>query len=324
MNAITFNSAGITLDELVEGFIQFKRATGYCYNTEEYYLKKFVLHCKTKGCTNAPGKAEFLAWIAKRPNELPQTQHTRISPIRQLYAYMQDMGWELSFVLPKSVKNSSDKYRPHYFREEEIIRFFSACNNLAARKENPCREIILPAAFRLIYCLGLRPFEAIRLKTSDVSLKNGYIDIIGSKHHRDRRLFISVELVNYLSEYAMKIRSVWSAHKFFLPKGEVDCYADGYLSTNFQKIWASIANAHTDGRVRLYDMRHHFAFENINRWIREGKDVNAMVAYLSKYMGHSSIECTYYYIHLVPHFFKDYASVVKNLADVLPEVEYED
>ena len=48
-----------------------------------------------------------------------------------------------------------------------------------------------------------------------------------------------------------------------------------------------------------YDFRN-FATHVIRKWIAEGKNVSAMLPYLSTYMGHSSLSATAYYIHLVP------------------------
>src|SRR6478735_5504241 len=51
---------------------------------------------------------------------------------------------------------------------------------------------------------------------------------------------------------------------------------------------------------RPYDFRHHFAYACIERWMRQRKDVAAMLPYLSRYMGHATIESTHYYIHTSP------------------------
>ena len=71
----------------------------------------------------------------------------------------------------------------------------------------------------------------------------------------------------------------------------------------------------------VYDFRHHFACANIARWAKERKDVISMLPYLMRYMGHSSLEKTYYYVHLIPDYFADYAAATENLESLLPEVE---
>ncbi len=39
------------------------------------------------------------------------------------------------------------------------------------------------------------------------------------------------------------------------------------------------------------------------------------------YMGHASIDSTFYYIHLIPEFFAIYSEKTKALESMLPEVE---
>ena len=40
-------------------------------------------------------------------------------------------------------------------------------------------------------------------------------------------------------------------------------------------------------KPRVYDFRHTFATECICRWMREGRDIDAMLPFLSAYMGHA-------------------------------------
>lgn len=47
----------------------------------------------------------------------------------------------------------------------------------------------------------------------------------------------------------------------------------------------------------------------------------SMLPYLMRYMGHSSLEKTYYYIHLIPDYFGNYAVATEILENLLPEVE---
>ena len=57
---------------------------------------------------------------------------------------------------------------------------------------------------------------------------------------------------------------------------------------------------------RTYDLRHSFATHRLYQWIKEGKDVNACLAYLSEYMGHANLSDTAYYIHLLPTLYTDF------------------
>ena len=55
--------------------------------------------------------------------------------------------------------------------------------------------------------------------------------------------------------------------------------------------------------------------------MREGKDLNAMLPYLSAYMGHSKLSDTYYYIHLAPGLLEEMSGFALSSAEAfLPEV----
>lgn len=81
-------------------------------------------------------------------------------------------------------------------------------------------------------------------------------------------------------------------------------YPTGSISLYFNKIWdRADLRKDTEVKPRAYDLRHHFACKNILKWSSNNEDVMAKLPYLMTFMGHSNIESTYYYIHLIPDFF---------------------
>ncbi len=191
---------------------------------------------------------------------------------------------------------------PYFFTDNEIRLFFEECDNLKPLKTYPGRELVLSALFRVLYCCGLRCKEARILKCNDVHLKNRCFDIVQSKGPKSRRIFISYELSDYLSDYDAKISVLFPARESFFPNRHGSPYRKEMVSKNFKRIWyqAFPETMNSGIKVRAYDFRHHLAYSNLNRWAHEGKDVTAMLPYLMRYMGHSSIKRTLYYFHLVP------------------------
>jgi len=47
-------------------------------------------------------------------------------------------------------------------------------------------------------------------------------------------------------------------------------------------------------------IRHLYATTNINSWIDDGFESSDKLQYLSKSMGHRSVDATYYYYSIVP------------------------
>ena len=189
--------------------------------------------------------------------------------------------------------------------------------------ENPgpkARGIIMPAMFRLLYCCGLRPKEARILPCKNVHLADKYIDILQSKGPKSRRIFISDELASYLARYNYRVSPAFPERTCFFP-GDVDRpYSVQTLTYNFALVWKKAFPDWVGKLPRIYDLRHHFAWATINRWAREGTDVNAMLPYLMRYMGHNCIKHTLYYFRFVPDFYPDYKRISSRLNDRLPEV----
>ena len=173
-----------------------------------------------------------------------------------------------------------------------------------------------------MYFCGIRCVEARMLKTEDVNIDEMYLIIRNSKNHNDRKLFITDEVIKVLKSLDYRLSLIIPDRTYFF-----SIYVNGYLSsqfisTNFRKVWTSAGmSMDVTPRPRAYDFRHHFACANIMKWMNEGKDVHAMLPYLMTYMGHSSLESTYYYIHLIPEFFSKYNELSSISDELLPEVE---
>ena len=76
---------------------------------------------------------------------------------------------------------------------------------------------------------------------------------------------------------------------------------------------------------RLDFFRHRYATAMFMKWLDEKADLNAMLPYLSAYMGHSNFSDTAYYIHLIPENLLASAAVNWEKLDALiPEVEDEE
>jgi len=56
---------------------------------------------------------------------------------------------------------------------------------------------------------------------------------------------------------------------------------------------------------RLHDLRHTFAVHCLERWYRQGDDLNARLPLLSAYLGHKKLSYTQRYLRLTPKIFPD-------------------
>jgi len=308
----------------ISGLVATKRAVGYAYETAEYYLHDFDSHCSLHAKCKSLSRELVLEWAPIKDGENPGTHRVRLSPIRELGKHMQSLGVSDAFVLPTSMSRKVERYVPHFFTTQELRAFFMACDNLKSHGAACARHLVLPVFFRLLYCCGLRTCEARTLRVENVDLQNGQIDIIESKGHRSRRVPLPQDLLKLFKTYDVRMSEIYSGRIYFFPTTRSACYNCTNVSAVFRKIWKAAGLEQGCGnRPRAYDFRHHFALSNLNRWIAAGIDVDSRLPYLSRYMGHSSMQSTDYYLHLVPEFFHTFCEKVRATEALLPEVDYE-
>jgi len=196
-------------------------------------------------------------------------------------------------------------------------------DNLMPISYSPTRHLVLPAIMRILYCCGLRPIEASRLKPQDVDLSCGKLYICESKGHKDRIVMIADDMAEYLYEYDERISFILPNREWFFPNPQGGFCTNRWLNESFMLIRKKLKICGVDGNPpRLYDLRHTFATHKLYEWMRDGIDLNTMLPYLSAYMGHSQFSDTCYYIHLVPEQFQATSGIDLSLfEELLPEVD---
>lgn len=307
----------------IEALIEVKHAIGLPYTTSERHLQMFDGMC----AADYPGQEVLtremaMAWATARPGEHVNGQMRRISPVRQLAKHIAAQGLD-AYVIPAGIPGRQIHYRPHIFTGTQLRALFTAADRIAATPFGGRRELIIPAVFRMVYCLGLRPGEARRLLRDDVDLTDGSVYIRQAKGHKDRRVFLSADLHDYLRAYDSAIAVFHPDRVVFFPNRADHLYTAGTIAWWFGELLQAAAIHPVAGapNPRPYDLRHAHVIENINRWARAGKDPAALVAYLSAHLGHSNTADTWYYFHLAADFHPGLRHLANSgIEAFLPEV----
>lgn len=276
-------------------FLSFKNALGIEYKIGQFYLRQLDIFNYEHGNHNNLTKEIAEGWANQQANKSTTQDRSWISPIREYGRFLRSIGDNDAYILDNRYTIQRYHAEVYLMTDDEIQSFFKACDSYVLKRNSLGRAYIFPALYRFLYCCGTRCGEARKLKCENVHLNKGYVDILHSKGHRDRRLYLSDELILYLKHYNKAIESCFPNREYFFPGGNGGICSSTALSSNFRKIWI-FAGLKRDGKVksRAFDFRHHFACANIMHWSMEGKNVHAMLPYLMRYMGHSSLESTYY------------------------------
>lgn len=309
------------IGERIDAFIAYKRSLGYVYDTQERYLKHYQRHMEEQyPHLDLPDKASTDCFLDKYKGQ-PGSLYNAMAPLREFARYLFQLGYRDAYLIPPKQMPKLYPEPPYFFSEEELSAFFRECDSYFVDNPGPrARGIIMPTLFRVLYCCGLRPKEARMLPTENVHLDKKYIDILQSKGPKSRRIYISDELTAYLTCYNSRVSAVFPDRKYFFPRDSEKPYSVQALCYNFGIIWRKTFPGWEGNLPRIYDFRHHFAWATINRWAREGIDINAMIPYLMRYMGHNCMKHTLYYFRFVPDFYADYKALSSRLNDRIPEV----
>ena len=294
----------------ITDFVDYKHSLGHSYEESCRILWKFDLFC----CDRFPEKSSFdrdiaMAWLEMRDTEGRAGHRNRIMVLREFARYLSAIG-DTAYLIPISMTAKSPRYMPHIFTVTEIAAFFYGADHFIPHKDAPARHLVVPVFYRLLYCCGLRPAEARLLRNENVDLVRGVLYIEESKGHKDRIVVLSESMLALCVTYDQRADTIYPDRKYFFqsPSARGDgMYSMEWMIPTFRRFLHSAGIFGYAGVTpRTYDLRHSFATHRLYQWIKEGKDVNACLAYLSEYMGHANLSDTAYYIHLLPTLYTDF------------------
>ena len=206
----------------------------------------------------------------------------------------------LSPVQPPQIPRKERRtYIPHAFTQEELTRFFHECDHIPVinnRKETLIRKMTIPVFFRLLYSSGIRTNEARLLPRENVDLERGILDIQYSKGHDQHYIVLHDSMLEIMRRYDKAVGELMPGRKYFFPSIRNSHFNRGWVTKNFNLLWRKANTSH----ATAYELRHHYAVANINRWVGQGFGFHDRLVFLSKSMGHTTVESTKYYYSIVP------------------------
>jgi integrase len=309
----------------IVGFIDKKQAMGYDYREGAYILSSFEKFCvKHFPEASVLNREITLKWAEKRAAEKSRCQLNRVSVIREFARYMNSIGIPAYVIPPGYHKKNQANERPvpHIYTKDELTAIFSAADKYRYQGKSRARHLVIPVIFRLMYCCGLRPVEARRLRIEDVNLISGSISIIESKGHKDRIVVMSDDMLELVRKYDAKVEQVYPGREYFFQGRAGKMYSQSWSTDSFRELLTSSGLYKKDGRnPREYDLRHTYATHRLYKWLQDGENINACLPYLSEYMGHAKLSSTAYYIHLVPEFYPKMMELgLESPVNIIPDI----
>jgi integrase len=310
-----------TLRELSEDYIAYKRAGGIAARKEGQTILRFIKLAESLNPIPASVTKELAElWENISPNESPPNQRLRIGVVRRFAEYLNARNI-LSYVYPYR-RSAEHEFKPYIFTNEELSRFFTACDNTLS-PYLPTRCEIASLIFRMLYSTGMRLSEALHLTVRDVDLVQGVIRVNDTKFNKERLLPVDDALLERMKHYSNNVLSFVGRDSPFFPNPNKDFYSPGNIYSLFRdRLWAArISHGGKGAGPRVHDLRHTFAVHCLRRAVKNGDDLSIMLKFLSVYMGHCDTSSTQAYLRLTADMYPDIVCKTEYHFDVLPDLE---
>lgn len=307
---------------MLDAFTKEKQAIGYEYVSGYYMLKVFDNFSKNYDVSNFHLSEEIVDdWSKKRLNEGEAHRSARIMYLQHFAKFLHAQGYEAFLAPPQNYHYP--QHTAYVFTTAEIKNLFTTIDTMEYSPCSPIKHISFPLLYRMLYGCGFRISELLNLTVGDVDIENGIIHIRDAKNGNERPVPMSSSLhLKCKSYYDKCISGLPKSHPFFFKKdGTSYCISNIERDFREQLFKAGIAYHGPEIGPRVHDLRHTFICHRLNLWAKDGTDLYTMIPILSKYVGHTGIASTQYYLKLTAEVFPDVLEKMEELTGcVFPAV----
>lgn len=317
-----------TFEQIVREHIQEKRAMGCGFYKEAQVLKR-ITALQDRVDHGKPCLSRELAdqWVRKTPWEHDTNRGHRISVLRGLSAFMARLGYETVSVSRRISPWNTPAYSPTIFSERELGALLIAVDSHCERCTAPNTALVFPVVFRILVGCGTRIAETLRIEKRDLDPEKGAILLRYTKNNKERIIPVAPSIISRSLCYLEQARQLhgFSGSPFLFANKEGNAYSAGTAYALFRKALhlAGISHGGRGKGPRVHDLRHTYAVRILNKWVRDGRNLNAALPYLATYMGHLDPRASERYLRLTATMFPDLIRTAeKSYGWVIPEAHH--
>jgi site-specific recombinase XerD len=292
------------LAESLRRYLRTRRALGRAYQGEEAILlhwDTFLRRRFGKTCEVKPPM--FQLWAQTLSALTATVRRQRMRVVRNFLLFHARQHPRTAVPDPKTFPKPSPRQQPRLVSAREMGHLLATAGVLPTSHRNPLRAQSIRLALVLLFCCGLRRGELLRLKIRHFDPCPKVLRIEATKFHKSRLVPLPDSVADEVQSY-LALRGgpsqpdaplLCSSHR----PGNETTYSPEGLAANWQLLCLTTGVLNERGRPpRLHDLRHSFAVAAMDRWYRQGVDVQSKLPHLATYLGHVSIVSTHYYLQL--------------------------
>lgn len=287
----------------VEDYLAVRRALGFAQREDAPGLRHFARFLDENGAAHVTVDLA-LRWAQLSPAG-PVRWATRLGWVRRFARHLSASDAKTQVPSAALLPFSYRRVQPFLYTDTEVRRILEAARRLPSA--TGVRPLMYSTLIGLLAVTGLRSGEAIALDDPDVDLREAVITIRRTKFRKSRLVTLHASTVDALQRY-VRLRDRACPHRasraFFVGEAGRRLSHD-MAQWTFRKLCRQLGLPHDHHGPRrrgprLHDFRHRLAVTTLVRWYRSGLNVEAQLAILSTYLGHTQVRDTYWYLSAVP------------------------
>ena len=286
----------------IDRYLALRRSVGFVLSNAQYLLHSFAAFAADRQQRHVR-TATLIDWASRAPSSAQR--HTRYRAVSQFaqHAHLEDPRHELP--PPKHFGPSKTRRVPRIYTPAEIDRLVLAAAQLPA--SDALRPQTYATLISLLTATGLRISEALHLRYGDLT-PDGLL-IRKTKFQKSRLVPLHETAVAGLGRYLAQRRTVHPAtdNVFVDDNGQPLAYGTVYRVFGGLAQAAGIAPLRGH-RPRLHELRHTFALRALQAAPAGRQRIGQHMLALTTYLGHVSIDSTYWYLESTPELLDDIAT----------------
>lgn len=297
------------LHDALTKYVAIRRALGAQLREPAVTLARFIDFLESEGAEFITSQLA-LRWATEPSGVEPSTWARRLGMVRRFATWWSTIDPRTQIPPKGLLKARHRRKRPHIFTEHQIEQLMGQAARLPSSKG--LRALTYGTLIGLLAATGLRPGEALSLDGGDVDLQTGILAVRNTKFGKSRFVPIEDSTRAALARYAKRRDRLFSQRRteaFLVSERGVRLVCSTARHT-FARLCRTIGlRSPMVGRrigrgPRLQDLRHTFATRKLVEWYRAGLDVEKKIPGLTTYLGHSSVQNTYWYIQAIPELLQ--------------------
>jgi len=307
----------------LQSLVEYKRAQGYKYFTKRKLLKQFDTFLVANGYTGIElTRLMVMAWEIRPKGESEQTRANKTATVHVLGLFMGANGGK-AYVSPYST--APEKPIPYVFSATALKLFFYTLDTYPFTRH--WMKLVYPVYYRLLYATGLRESEACGIERQNLDFEAKRILILDAKGNKDRYVYFADDVSTMLFRYDQMMDGFFPCRRWLFvgALSPQDMLDPNCVRALFRKIWKASGmkfSHNINNRPCTHSFRHTHVLGILTQWQNEGKNVDNLIPYLSKQLGHKSIRQTYLYCIRLDTKFSEITALDTSRSGIIPEVPY--